>query len=177
MNRFLVATVTAAFVAPLLAAPITPPAWVKPLPIPGGVADAAGKTGFIANDKDAVEAINLETGEVLWTADVRGKPLAVTDNHLAVQVPATGKNNAVRVVVLDTAAKGKQILESEPVVFPDWVATGLVGGKSFTSSGKLYQGDLLLSWQANASYWGGAKPPPRVEQAGASMLTAWRAST
>ncbi len=151
---------------PVFAAPIAPPAWVTPLRIPGGVADPAGKTGFITTDKDAVAAVNLETGEILWTADLPSKPLAIAGNRLAVQVPVKGKGNAVRIVLLDTAAKGKRVLESEPIVFPDWVVTaGQEGGKSFASSGKLHQGDLLLSWQAHSSYWGGAAPPPEVERA------------
>jgi hypothetical protein len=150
----------------ICAAPLPqPPAWMTPLAIPGGVADPAGKTGYIANDKDAVEAVNLENGEVLWTANVPGKPLAVAGKLVLVQVPVSGKGNAVRVVALGAEAKGKQVLESEPVVFPDWVATGLAGGKSFTSSARLHKGDLLLSWQARSSYWGGARPRPEVEAA------------
>jgi hypothetical protein len=165
MSRLFGLSLPVILATPAFAAPITPPAWITPSRIPGGVADAAGKIGFIANDKNLVEAINLETGEVLWTSEVSGKPLAVSGNRLLVQVPVQAKANAVRVVALNTGAKGKQAMESDPVVFPDWVATGLAGGKSFTSSAKLHQGDLLLTWEARSSYWGGARPPPEVERA------------
>lgn len=166
MTRLLTGSASLVVLSSLaLAVPTLPPAWVIPMPIPGGIADAASKMGFIANDKNAIEAVNLETGEVLWTADLPAIPLVVAGSRLVVQVPVTGKGNAIRIVVLDIPAKGKKVLESEPVVFPDWVATGLAGGKSFTSAGKLYQGDLLLSWQAHASYWGGAAPTPEIERA------------
>ncbi len=165
MSRLIWLALPVILAAPALAAPIAPPAWITPSRIPGGVADAAGKNGFIANDKNLIEAVNLETGEALWTSDVSGKPLAVVGNRLLVQVPVPGKPNAVRVVALNTEAKGKQVTESDPVAFPDWVATGLAGGKSFTSSAKLHKGDLLLAWEARSSYWGGARPPPQVEQA------------
>ena len=141
--------------APMLAAPIGSSAWITPTLLPGGVADAAGKTGFLANDKNAVEAVDLATGAVLWTAEVPGKPLIVAGNRLAVQVPLKGKGNGVRVVLLDLDARGKQVGESEPVVFPDWVAVGLAGGRSFASSAKVHNNDLLLSWKASAWYWGG----------------------
>src|SRR5260370_5866478 len=141
MSRLIWLALPVILAAPALAAPIAPPAWITPSRIPGGVADAAGKNGFIANDKNLIEAVNLETGEALWTSDVSGKPLAVVGNRLLVQVPVPGKPNAVRVVALNTEAKGKQVTEYDPVAVPDWVATGLAGGKSFTSSAKLHKGD------------------------------------
>jgi hypothetical protein len=163
--RWIGPAVLLALAAPVAAAPITPHAWVTPLRIPGGVTDPTGKTGFIANDRNGIEAVNLETGEVLWTADIPGKPLGVAGKHVVEQVPDKAKANVVRVVLLDIEATGKQVKESDPVVFPDWVATGLAGGKTFTSSGKLHQGDLLLTWQARSSYWGGAPPTPEIERA------------
>src|SRR5207249_10244385 len=99
MTRYMIGfNLLVVMAGPVLAAPAAPPAWVAPLRLPDGIADATGKQGFIANDKNTVDAVNLETGEVLWTADVPGTPLAVLGTRLAVQVPVKGKSNAVRIL-------------------------------------------------------------------------------
>jgi hypothetical protein len=135
------------------------------VPFPGGVADAAGKGAFVTNPKGGIDALDLETGKVLWQTAEASKPLAVSEKRLVAQAAVKGKANSVRVVVFDISDKGKRLLESDPVVFPDWVAVGLALGRSFTSSGRLDKGDLLLRWEARAWYAGGARPTPEIEQA------------
>jgi outer membrane protein assembly factor BamB len=132
--------------------------------LPGGVADAAGKTGYLANDKGGIDAVNLETGELLWDSKEPGKPLIVRDQRLIIQVPVKDKPNQVRILALDVSKKGKRVLESKPVVFPDWVAVGLTHGRTFSSRGWIHKGDLLLVWNARAFYAGGAKPTPEIER-------------
>src|SRR5262249_2234244 len=124
------------------------------VPIPLGVADPAGKTGFVANDKGGIDVINLENGELLWDTKDANKPLAVVGKKLLAQAAVMGKANQVRVVVLNVGEKGKKVLESDPVTFPDWVSVGLTHGRSFTSSGKVVKGDLYLKWEARAWYAG-----------------------
>ena len=34
--------------------------------LPGGVADAEGKTGYLANPQGGIDAVNLKTGKLLW---------------------------------------------------------------------------------------------------------------
>jgi hypothetical protein len=130
--------------------------------LPAGVADAAGRTGYVPNAGGGIDALDLETGQVLWTSPQATKPLAVAGRRLVAQAPETGKANSVRIVVLDVTQKGKRVLQSDPVVFPDWVVVGTAHGRSFASAGRLHQGDLLLRWRAGAFYAGGAAPPPEV---------------
>jgi hypothetical protein len=147
------------------------PAWaapadrtVLPVPLPLGVADPAGKVGYVMGVSGHVEALDLGTGKVLWEAKEAGRPLLVVDKALLIQAPVAGKANAVRVVLLDTAREGKQLLESEPVVFPDWVSVGLTHGRTFSSEAWAHKGDLLLRWRANAFYAGGAAPTPEIQR-------------
>jgi hypothetical protein len=132
--------------------------------LPWGVVDAAGKTAYIVNAAGAIEAIELESGKALWDTKEATKPLAVLDKKLVAQAPEKGKANVVRIVVFDTTEKGKKVLESDPVAFPDWVSIGMTHGRSFSSSGRIDKGDLLLSWQARAFYAGGARPTPEIEE-------------
>ncbi len=131
--------------------------------LPGdGVADPAEKTGFFPNTGGGIVAISLATGKVLWTNKDAGRPLAATAQRLFVQ---TGQANQVRVVVLDTTNGGKRVLESEPIVFPEWVATGQNYGRTFRSTTRVEGKSLWLTWEAAAFYAGGAAPPPEVEAA------------
>src|SRR5579872_6390140 len=133
--------------------------------IPVGVADSAGKVGFVTGESGTVEALELDNGKVLWTSKDATKPLAATGKKLIAEVPERGKANAVRIIVLDGAQEGKKVLESEAITFPDWVSTGLAHGRSFASSAVFDKNDLLFKWQARSWYAGGARPTPEIEKA------------
>jgi hypothetical protein len=148
-------------VSVLLGAPL--PEQVGTVPIPGGIADDAGKRGYIMGEKGGVEAIDLETGKTLWSSAAAQKPLALVGGKLLAQAQEMGKPNQVRVITFD--ADGGKVRESEPIVFPDWVVIGLTHGRSFTSRAEVQKGDLYLHWQARAWYAGGARPTPQIEQA------------
>src|SRR5581483_10471625 len=83
--------------------------------VPGGVADSAGKVGFVTGESGTVEALELDNGKVLWTSKDATKPLAATGKKLIAEVPERGKANAVRIIVLDGAQEGKKVLESEAI--------------------------------------------------------------
>lgn len=134
-------------------------------PLPGGIADAAGKVGYVHAVKGGAEAIDLATGKVLWAFNEPARPLALSGKLLLCQGAESGKANAIRVLVLD-AESGKLVRKSDPVVFPDWVSVAVTYGRSFTSSSSLDgNGQLLVRWEARAFYAGGAPPPPEVEKA------------
>src|SRR5207244_1307009 len=88
-----------------------------PLLFPGGVVDEAGARAYIIDAQHDLDALDLATGRVLWTAPAM-RPLAVVDGRLVAW--SRVKPNAVRVVVLDERT-GKPLVESEPIVFPEWV--------------------------------------------------------
>jgi outer membrane protein assembly factor BamB len=167
MTRILLAT--AAVVLPALAALAAP---TKPgdkdataaVPFFGGVADVEGKRGYVPSADGGVDALDLETGKVLWNSKDATQPLARIARNLIALKPAKNKTNAVVVVVMD-ADEGKVASESEAVVFPDWVSVGLAHGRSFAAKGRVVDGDLWLRWQARAWYAGGARPTPAIEKA------------
>lgn len=141
----------------------------KPLPI--GVADAAGKIGYIPAASGGVEAIDLDTGKVLWANKDAGKPVAVGGKQLATQTGVADKANSLRIVVLDITDKGKQLSMSDTVMFPDWVSVAPTYGRTFSAEGNIEDGTLLLKWKANAFYAGGAPPPPEVVEAAKKEAT------
>jgi hypothetical protein len=134
--------------------------------IPGGVADAAGAKGFVANADGGVTALDLESGKALWDSKTAGRPVAVAGGRVLVQTADAKTPNALRVVGLDVE-KGEKAWESDPIVFPDWAppVEGQGAGRSFFSRARTGGGALLIAWRADTFYWGGAAPSPQKEAA------------
>lgn len=131
-----------------------------PLNLPGGVSDSAGRMGFVSNPEGGIDALDLQTGQLLWSASEALRPLLVFGERLVTQAAEPGRTNILRIVVLDISQKGKRVLESEPVVFPEWVTVS--SGRSFASEAGLDNGHLLINWKASSRYEGGAPPPREI---------------
>jgi len=137
-----------------------------PVTLPGGVADTDGKIGYLTNPKGGIVAVDLEKGDVLWGSKDVTRPLIATGKRLIGLAPDKAKGK-LRVIALDTTAKGKRVLESEAIALPDWVtaADGLdrsERGQSFIAQAAEEKGHLLLRWVAAARYYGGAAPSPEI---------------
>lgn len=135
--------------------------------IPGGISDSAGKVGYLSSPKGGVVAVDLEEGTVLWESKDANRPLAASGKRLAALIAEKGKENVVCVVILDTEAKGKRLLQSEPIKLPEWAmaGTGLdhhQAGKIFTARGRLVSGSVVLQWWAGSRYYGGARPTDEI---------------
>jgi hypothetical protein len=136
------------------------PVPVFPIPIPGGVAAPEGRTAYVVGALGQLEALDLESGRTSWAAEGPRRPLLVWDARLVTET--TLSPNRLRIDVLDTGRNGQRILESEAVVFPDWVA---IDGPSFSHEAHIAGSTLYLSWRASARYEGGAPPPKTVLEA------------
>ncbi len=131
---------------------------------PNGVADRDGKAGYVHAAAGGVEALDLATGKVLWNFTEPCRPLALMGDRLVCQAAEKGKANAIRLMMLDVRDKGKVLLRSDPITFPDWVSVGTTYGRSFTSEAIPDGKDaLVLRWEARAWYAGGARPTPEIE--------------
>ncbi len=89
---------------------------VQPFALPGGVADPAGRTGYLADARGGVSAVDLRSGRVLWHSASARRPIVVTGERLYASAPAGP--GRLRVVGLDVARKGEVVFESEPVTVP-----------------------------------------------------------
>jgi hypothetical protein len=159
MYRYMMCGLVALVSSRALAAPLPPRPKMSALLIPGGVTDPEGKVGFIANVKGFVDAIDLQSGKVLWSSGVAGKPIAAWGSQVAIETGVVDRPNQVRIVVIDARAAGKRVLESEPIVMPDWV---VAGDRMLSSSARLHGGDLLVRWKAAARGKGQANGVARI---------------
>jgi hypothetical protein len=161
-----------------LAALWTGSAWAAPAPeskypnqipiIPGGVADADGAKGFVANADGGITDLDLETGKALWESKTAGRPLAVMGGWVWVQTRDKDKANVLRIVGLKLD-DGKAATQSDPITLPDWASAepGRNAGRSFSSHAWMDKKEalLMIAWKADTFYWGGAAPPPEVLKA------------
>jgi hypothetical protein len=144
---------------------VKPVAAQRPQILPSGVLDPSGKTGYVTNAEGGIDALDLSTGDVLWTSKEARRPVLVVGDQLYAQAPVKAKANALRVVVLDVTDKGKGVRESEPITFPEWVSVEERHAHSFTATWRLKKGKVILDWEARAWYGGGARPTPQMEAA------------
>jgi len=132
--------------------------------IPGFVADPAGRRGYAANDAGGVDALDLETGKVLWTSKARGRPVAADAGRVLVLRPSPREGTVLCVAALD-AEDGREVLKSDRLPFPTWVYAAAASprrGAAFAARGCIDGGNLLLAWQARAGTRAGG--PPRKEE-------------
>lgn len=139
----------------------------KPIPFPQGVADPDGSIGYVANGAGSIEALDLLTGKTLWSSNEASRPLLVAKNRLVAGSVAITSKNTLRISVLDTKHKGKLLYHSQ-VDFPSWVEVGESNDSSFSMNLTLqkHNGDcaVVIGWQAQTQYKGGAPPPKWVQQ-------------
>jgi hypothetical protein len=114
--------------------------------LPGGIANAAGRTAYLANATGGIDVVDLTTGDLLWQTYEAQRPLLLSGDRLVAQ--AGVKRNRLRILVFDLRQPDKCVLESDPVVFPPWVVTGEAPGRSFALRARVEQNQLLLSWEA-----------------------------
>ena len=142
--------------------PVTLPSETAPVPFPYGVADAGGRTGYLA-DGGGIRAVDLQDGRTLWQSQAAERPLLVAGDQLVALQRV--KPSSLVVVVLD-AASGAPLKRSDPIQLPDWVTVGLVDNDRFTLRPRLAAEHLEIDWQAHSSYEGGAQPPAEVLRQG-----------
>jgi hypothetical protein len=132
--------------------------------LPGGVADLAGRTGFVANASGGIDAIDLVTGELLWQTAEAQRPLLASGDRLYAHT--VGKDNHLRVLACDVTRRGAVLFESKPVTLPDWVVPADGPGRSFSMQCRLEKDHLLLTWETR-TWPTGVKTGERRQASGA----------
>jgi hypothetical protein len=119
-----------------------------PVYLPGGIADEAGERGFVAGARSGIEALDLATGQTLWTTTEASTPLIAFRGRLAALAPLKDRWNAARVLLFDIP-KGNCVLTSEPIIFPDWVPVARPWAQvEIRSEARIDRGELIFQWWA-----------------------------
>lgn len=127
------------------------------------IASSDGKMVF-ARGKDGIEAIDSATGKTIWAQKGAGRPAGASGNTVFGWVSDGKKANTFKVVALD-AMTGKERFKSDEIAMPDWATTAKQGGRSFRTAARSDGPNVVVVWEANAFYFGGARPTPEIEEA------------
>jgi len=123
-----------------------------------------GKTVFARAKEGGIEAIDTETGKSLWANKDADKLAGVSGDWVYAWSADAKKPNRFRIVALE-AATGKTGVKSDDIAMPDWARTWKSGGHSFRTAAHSGGRKVIVVWQANAFYYGGAAPTEEILEA------------
>ena len=133
-------------------------ALTAPQPMPRGIATPDGKTAFIAGVDDRIQAVNLDTGERLWSTQLGGQPILADQDKVVI-----AREVSPSVVVLDVVAADKgSKLGSCRIQFPPGI--DVTDPARFSLRPCLVDERVVVQWQASDRYAGGAPPPKFIEE-------------
>ncbi len=120
----------------------------------GMVADPKREVGFVPLEykagqtyKNYISAVDLQTGQVLWSTEEEATPLLVAGDRLLALTRFGDRANTRQMVVLNVSAmaKGRRVLVSQSIGVPSSLM-------SMTPEALVDKGDLLLKWEAAVSW-------------------------
>ena len=127
----------------------------------GGVVDSRGDRAFIPTSADAICAVDLADGVILWKRSQVGRPIAADETRLAL-LDREGANYFVR--VLD-AASGADCARMAGLGMPDWAQSAGFAKDALSldvdAGAEAHQ--FKLSWTMRRPYRGGAAPSATVQ--------------
>jgi hypothetical protein len=130
----------------------------------GAIVSPDAKSVFAPAQGGGVEAIDLAKGTVSWTSKDASQLAGASDTMVFAWASDAKKPHTFRAVVIDSAT-GKTLAKSDPIAMPDWATTEKVGGRSFRVGARADGNKVVLVWQANAFYYGGAAPTEEILEA------------
>jgi hypothetical protein len=124
------------------------------------VADPARRLGFVADRVSGVVAVDRDTGSVRWRTDAISRPLLVVGDLFVGLAPPTKPPSPLRIVALDIRLDGQLSTLSDPIALTESVADAA----SAIRDPRIENGLLLIDWEVQGRYTGGAPPPPSILQ-------------
>lgn len=115
---------------------------------PGVIVGADRCTAYLMNTQGGIDAVDLSSGESIWTTSRAAKPLLLHGDLLIAQAAeAPGRSGVFRIVGLNTTAKGEPVFEAD-VELPEGVSAFVSDGPgiTFRASARISEVDLIVSW-------------------------------
>ena len=135
---------------------------IVPVPFPEGVAAPDGTRGFVELRTAGILAIDLRTGDDLWSSASHARPRLVVGDRLVAEDRAKSRDNLLQFLTIQIEGDGRLDRELDPVVLPDWVAVG-DPDHPFEYDVWAENSELVVRWRAESFYSGGAPPPAHLE--------------
>jgi hypothetical protein len=150
--------------------------------LPGVIVDPGSERLYLMNPQGGIDALELASGKLLWTAQGAGKPLAAFDDRLAAQAEPARGSRSLPIALLRTK-DGARIDASIEVPMPAAVMPPSIDNRlGFESSvdARAEQDGLLVWWTVTSRQISGLPRPASVRNdSGAALidLQTYRATT
>ena len=130
----------------------------------GVIVDSNQSTVYLMNLLRGIDAVDLSSGELLWSTTNAAKPLLLYDGRLVAQAEPATPSNRLRIVVLDAKDAGKLLLEPN-VQLPKDIQVAIDDGlgTTFRTSARLHEDKVIVSWQYSNQHISGAPPGPTAK--------------
>ena len=123
--------------------------------IPFGVAEPGG-FAFVSNDRNGIDAIDLESGSVYWRSSVAHTPLALGSDRLYAIAEKTS------CLVAMSVRDGRKLADLPPP--PVWVERMQHPDSWHVARAAVVGDQLHVEWRAQHAPWANGFPPPRGEE-------------
>jgi len=128
---------------------------------PGILVDTDKGVCYLMNNHEGIDALNLLSGEALWTTTIAQKPLIVLETTLVAQAKPGGNAGILRLVFLDTDNDGADYRQVD-IDLPEGVRAAVDDGPgtNFRVEAWATQGGFTVKWDYSAAPVRGALQDP-----------------
>jgi hypothetical protein len=141
--------------------------------LPGVIVDPAAERLYLMNPQGGIDALELASGNLLWTAQAAGKPLAAFDDRLAAEADVTRGSRSLPIVLLSTKHGGR-VDSSIAVPMPAGVMPPSINerlGAVSSVDARVEQDGLLVWWTVTSREVSGVPRPASVQNhSGAALI-------
>ncbi|NIV51966.1 MAG: hypothetical protein GWN53_08825 [Gammaproteobacteria bacterium] len=126
----------------------------------GVIADPDRGELYLMNPQGGIDAVDLTSGDVIWSTAQAAKPLLHYDKILVAQAEMPDVGNILRIVVL-SADTGERVFDVD-VELPDGVRASVDDhlGETFDASAYMHGGAVIVSWRFSVQQITGVNPGP-----------------
>lgn len=140
---------------------MSPNSYKSPIQIPQGITDPDGQIGYFSIDNGGIEAIELLTGNTVWTTTIIAKPLIVWNDSLIAFRHLAAGTTSIQIIVFDSKGDILPVFSSDPIKFPESVRIN-EPDDLFSLKVYLEQDVLKLVWSVPKLYRGGIAPNSKM---------------
>jgi len=127
----------------------------------GVIVDSTRSIAYFMHPQGGIGAIDLSSGRLLWSSSKAAKPLLLHQDLLVAQAELAAPSNLLRIVVLNARDAGALLFEAA-VRLPGDVQVAIDDGlgKTFRTSARLHENDVIVSWRFSEQHISGAPTGP-----------------
>ena len=128
----------------------------------GVIVDVRRAAVYLMDPRGGIDAVDLSSGTLLWTATQAAKPLWVSGHLLIAQAESGSRHSGLRIAILDT--RQGSVVQETTVNLPEHVRASVNDGlgTSFEAVAHEDDGEVVISWRFSRRTITGVAPGPET---------------